>query len=500
MMWLEVVQKLANTKSASVAAVVVTALLLRYLLRAPSKSRKVIPGPKGYPLVGMLFEVRDYSRRAKMYAFNDKIIEKYGRLATFNVLNINVFVTADHRLTHRILTETANFRRGPRFERVLHGVADNVLFAMQTGDLWKKHRKYLQPAFAPAQLRYAAEVASSECNSLVDMWKNQAATQGGKFVVDIFRSLTALTLDIIGLISFSHQFHSVESFLKGTDSYDHNIFLDITRLIHQRTSVPPILWKYYNLHDDCQTIARVRQFSERFFNEIMQSKNKFHSNGNIDLLDRLLASDSEDRAKFTKEEIFGEVFAFVMAGHETTANTLTFTLMEISKNSEIQRKLKAEVSEVLAGRKSITADILPELKYLDCVIKESQRFHTVVPTNARLVVNDVEFDGYTIPAGSIAVFSVRRIHRDPSLWENPDEFIPERWLDPTKIVPNAYLPFGEGPHNCIGQKLALIEMKVIVATLLNTFTVEFIDGQNLEFVHSITYGLKNGLKMALRLD
>ncbi|KAJ3116731.1 Cytochrome P450 4d2, partial [Physocladia obscura] len=138
--------------------------------------------------------------------------------------------------------------------------------------------------------------------------------------------------------------------------------------------------------------------------------------------------------------------------------------------------------------------------YLDQVVKEAQRLHAVVPIVSRSVKNDVEHDGYIIPANAILVLSIRGVQLDPKFWKNPEIFDPERWEDPSSIAANSFLPFGEGPHNCIGQKMAVIEMKIILINLLSRFTLELIEDQEINFINTITLGLKNGLKLKVFAD
>ncbi|KAJ3347119.1 hypothetical protein HDU83_002368 [Entophlyctis luteolus] len=207
-----------------------------------------------------------------------------------------------------------------------------------------------------------------------------------------------------------------------------------------------------------------------------------------DLLDRLLEANSVNSEKFSNEEVFGETIGFLMAGHDTTANTISFALYEIARHPEVQKKLKSEIQGSIGpSSENELIEYVEKFKYLDCVVKESQRLHSAVPVVARSTLNPVYHDGYVIPA-------------NVPVWSNPLEFVPERWLDGDSILPNSFLPFGDGQHNCVGKKMAVSEIKIILMTILQYFSIEVVGGETAEFCLSITYGLKSGLKLGLRAD
>ncbi|KAJ3200923.1 Cytochrome P450 4X1 [Entophlyctis luteolus] len=192
---------------------------------------------------------------------------------------------------------------------------------METGDKWKKHRKFLQPAFAPAQLRYAAEVTATEVSKLVNCWKMEANVRNGFVVVDIFKALTCVTLDIIGYVAFSHDFRAVESYQNGLHGEAHKVMLDVFNVVQERVNFPQFIWSLYGISDKSTRVLEIRKYLDKMFEEIM-SRKKADSSEKRDLLERLLALDAENSNRFTKEEIFGEVVAFMLAGHELRSKTL----------------------------------------------------------------------------------------------------------------------------------------------------------------------------------
>ncbi|KAJ3201773.1 hypothetical protein HDU82_007882 [Entophlyctis luteolus] len=180
-----------------VAALILVALFVFLKANGARKTGKPIPGPRGYPIIGMLLAVRRYSKAHKMFELFDELTQKYGSLVFFKVFSMKFILTSDRTLAHRILTDTANFERGRGVGRSFRGIATDLLFAMPFGDKWKRHRKFVQPAFSPPQLREARNITEKEVDKLIDFWKTEALTEDGSAVVDIFRSMTCMTLDIM---------------------------------------------------------------------------------------------------------------------------------------------------------------------------------------------------------------------------------------------------------------------------------------------------------------
>jgi cytochrome P450 len=152
---------------------------------------------------------------------------------------------------------------------------------------------------------------------------------------------------------------------------------------------------------------------------------------------------------------------FFTAGHETSSSTLGWAALELSRRPKIVEKLRQEIDPLFADSDDETnvAEQICRLKYLECFIKETQRFHTVVSLSQRIATKHVSVLGYEFEAGDIFNVNIAGLHADSEYWENPNDFVPERFELP--IVPGSFLPFSDGPHKCIGFKLAMSEMKVI---------------------------------------
>ncbi|KAI9348074.1 cytochrome P450, partial [Obelidium mucronatum] len=467
------------------------------MLSPSRRNGKQIPGPSGLPILGSMLDFANSTNSGKQHEYLTSINQTYGPIAKITILQYPMIVTSDRELIHRAHTETSNFYRDEEGEKCVVGLLDHALFVMASGENWKRHRKFIQPAFAPPQLRYALQVSIRETNRLIDFWEAKLDAEGS-LVVDLNRELTCLALDLIGHIAFSQDFRAVEEHHQGKVSETHEIMQEVGRLFGERFANVPFTWYFVGIAPSSPRVVRVRKFVENMVSEILKVKRASIKDGtatrkHMDVLDRLLVLDSEsNQQKFTDAEIIGESVGFLVAGHETTSTSLTFITMEIARHPAVQQKLQAEIATVLDKiDHHLTMENLAEFKYLDHVIKETQRLHSVVGALVRTTINPVEHKGYVIPAKTPIVMNLQDLHLDANLWEDPLVWNPDRWSGTHPVLANSFVPFADGPHNCIGQKLALIEMKVFA------FHWQLVADQEIEFVTYTTYGLKNGLQVKL---
>ncbi|KAJ3100864.1 hypothetical protein HK100_004641, partial [Physocladia obscura] len=334
----------------------------------PCVASNPIPGPQGYFIVGEVPEIRRYSKESKTFEYFEKVVREYGSIAEvklvtglpFQLFYSRLFVTNDKELVHLALTDSEKFKRGRKFHDSTIGIAENLLFALPSGDTWKRHRKFLQPAFAPAQLRFAGKIITDRIGMLLDFWETRMnGEQQKNLVVDFHDALTCVAMDIIGLIAFSHDFNSLNAYFRGNEGTGHEMLIEAMKVIAQRNASPKFAWPFLGLSSAGERVTKIRRYLDKLFDQIIAEKKNQPANTN-DLLGRLLDVDGDERQKFTDKEIFGEAIAFIFAGHETTANTLTFTALELSRNPQIQKRLKEEIKSVIERIGSVSVENLSE--------------------------------------------------------------------------------------------------------------------------------------------
>lgn len=204
-----------------------------------------------------------------------------------------------------------------------------------------------------------------------------------------------------------------------------------------------------------------------------RGEGEFKRKRRLAFLDLLL--EAYDRGEISREGIREEVDTFMFEGHDTTAAGLTWALYLLARHPHIQQQVHEEVDKFFEQRpETLTVNDLKDLRYLECVVKEAQRMFPSVPFIARRTTEDCHLDGYLAPKGTALGVCTIGLHRNPNVWEAPLEFNPDRFLPENSQGrhPYAFVPFSAGPRNCIGQRFALQEEKLVLAHVMRNFTLD----------------------------
>ncbi|KAI9203389.1 cytochrome P450 [Polychytrium aggregatum] len=453
---------------------------------ASFNDRKRIPGPKSWPLIGEFLALSKHIARRDVHLYFHGIQRKYGPISQVQILNHIDVLLSDADEVKRVLKgdDNSDFARSNDFQNCSKGIAYYALFTLPSGDIWKRHRKFLQPSFGPVQLRAAADATNQYVELMI-------AKLGARAKVNAHLVTNAVVLDVIGGIAFSkdlgmtarldHPSELEEAFLP----YKH-----LTQVISDRFDVAEWLWDIIGagLQAGIKDSQPVKDFTRQALEERRSSPTpRMHE----DLMDRLLFVDTSGEAKFTEEEIMDEIVGFFLAGHDTTANLITFVLIELLKHPHVCQKARQEVDDLLGHDGVPTHDQLSQFKYIDMVVKETLRMYPPAPLMSRRAIRDTQILGYPVKRGTDVDLVISHLHRNPKYWTDPEEYIPERWLSPP--YPGSFIPFGDGPMNCIGQKMANIETKIFVIRILQRYTFKILDPSQLRVVFSITQGYKDGV-------
>ena len=248
-------------------------------------------------------------------------------------------------------------------------------------------------------------------------------------------------------------------------------FFSTPQIIRQISRLPfgPALLRF---------LAMLRRQRPEYFQEvateILKARRQQGFSGRKDLLDLMMhATDettTEGVSRLSDEEVVAQSVVFLLAGYETSSNTLAFTLYYLVVNPEMQEKLRTQIREALEtnAKKGCLYDIVKNIDYLDCVIKESQRLCPPAIHVNRECHEDFDLSGIHIPAGTEVVIPIYALHHDPDAWEDPEKFDSERFRGARKDThhPFQFLPFGGGPRNCIGMRFALLEIKIALVKIL----------------------------------
>jgi cytochrome P450 len=231
---------------------------------------------------------------------------------------------------------------------------------------------------------------------------------------------------------------------------------------------------------------------------IEERRRSSHDRGDL-LSMLLLAQDEEgDTGRMTDEQVRDEALTIFLAGHETTANALTWTWYLLSEHKDVETKLHQEIDAVL-GLRLPTTDDVPRLRYTEMVLAESMRLYPPAWALGRLARADYEVGGYVVPAGALVLLSQYVAHRDPRYFPDPTRFDPERWTpEARESRPQySYFPFGGGPRRCIGEGFAWMEGILLIATIAQRFSLRLVPNHPVELRPVITLRPKHGMRMTL---
>ena len=446
---------------------------------------------KGVPVIGCLPEfikspIDFFSRLARDY---DELIE-------FSFAGINAVLISDGDIAHQILVkEIQNFRKSDRdaliMGRVLgRGLVTNTDFAHH-----KTQRKLVQPGFHFRRIQSYSETMSSYTSQFVGGWDSG--------VRDVSDDMFKLTMYIVCKTLFNVDMHEMaeEADKIGhtmkivQDCIDHqfNQMVDLPNWFPSPSNIK--LNKARKILND--TISKM--ISDRRA-ETSNTQDATDESQHLDMMSMLLDAKYEDGSSMSDQLVMDELITLFVAGHETTSNALTWTIYLLTQHPEIQKKLQEELDGALEERDAQFSD-LENLSYTEMVIKESMRLLPPAWTlNARQANQDTQIGQYLFPKDKVVFISPYANHRNPKYFEQPDRFDPERFsTEREKTIPkHAYMPFGTGPRVCIGQSFAMMEAKLILATLLNRFEVTADKNLKFEPQAQITLSNKEGMQVYLQ--
>jgi cytochrome P450 len=443
---------------------------------------KTPPGPKGEPLFGAS---RQYSRDP--FEFIETLESAYGEVAHFDMGPMETYMLTGPEDVERVLVSDADRFRKPDFQNDALGDLLGEGLLLSEGDTWQQQRQLANPAFSMARLGGMADRVADHADRMVADW-----TDGE--TIDAESRMARVTLNVI------------LDLMMGVDLPESRIDVIEEQLepLGRRFEPDPLRfampeWVPMPGDDEFETaVARLEDVIE----EVVETRrgtegDAFGEDGPMDFLSILMRA--RERGDQSPDQLRDEMMTMLLAGHDTTALTLTYTFFLLSEHPEAERRVQAEVDDVV-GDDTPGMDHVREFEYLEWVINESMRLYPPVFTVFREPTEPVELAGYDVPAGATLMLPQWGVHRSERYWDDPGAFDPERFsADRRQDRPRfAYFPFGGGPRHCIGKHLSLLEAKTIVATVVSDYELDFQGETPLELLPSLTMHPRQEMEMRVR--
>lgn len=435
------------------------------------------PGPKGHLLVGCLPEFR-----RDMLGFLAACVRDYGDVVPIRVANRRLILLSHPDLIEEVLTARARHTTKTAILQMLRPVLGDGLL-LSEGDSWLRQRRLMQPAFHRQRIAGYGDVMAGYAERGMADWRDGQTR-------DVHADMMAITQGIVAKTLFDADV--------SDDAFDvgHALHVLMEDFSRRRTALFA-LPRFVRTPARRRARAAVERLDRIVYDIIATRRASDEDRG--DLLSILLAArDADDGSRMTDRQVRDEIMTLFLAGHETTAVSLSWTWYLLAQHPEVEATLAGELRSVLGGRPPTVAD-LPQLRYAEMVVMESMRLYPPAFTITRRVAEACEVGGHRIEAESTLIMSQWIVQRDARWFDAPEAFRPERWEnDLAKRLPRyAYFPFGGGPRLCIGNTFAMMEATLLLATIAQRFRFRLAPGASVKPLLSVTLRPAAGVHMTL---
>ncbi len=429
------------------------------------------------PILG---PVVDYAKDP--LAFITRCVREYGDVVYIHFMGQPTYMLQlPEHIEHVLVSRHRHYIKDKLQRKLMGGrLLGNGLLTSE-GDFWLRQRRLMQPAFHRQRLATYGRV-------MVEHSQRQLASWRDGEVRDVYADMMRLTLGIAVKCLFD----------LDMEEEAESVGPALARVMEHFAKVHALLMpEWLPTPENLGYKAAVNQLDALVSGLVQRRRETGVDAG--DLLSLLLQVQDEDGSRMSDQQIRDEVLTLVLAGHETTAITLAFCWHLLARHPEVEAALHRELDSVLGGR-APTVEDLPALTFTEHVVKECLRLYPPAWSLSREALEDDEVGGWRIPAGMMVLVNPWTVHRDARFYEEPEAFRPQRWADglEQRLPRFAWFPFGGGPRLCIGVGFALMEARLVLASLAQRFRFERAPDDEVELLPSITLRPKHGVKVRLR--
>ncbi|HNP19773.1 MAG TPA: cytochrome P450 [Fulvivirga sp.] len=429
-----------------------------------------LPSPKGKPIVGHLPKFNAINKHQVL----EEWVKEVGDVFRISLMGKKFIVSANPDINHEILkSRPGQFRRFHKIDEIMSEMGIIGLFNAE-GEQWKLHRKLTSEALNLKNVQGFFPTLQRVTERLYQRWNDFASKEA---VFDIQKEMVRYTVDITTDIAFGYDINTLQKEKDIIQDQMEKVF----PMINERITAPIPLWRYFKTKKDKdfdEAMAAIKLLVHQF---IADAKLRLKDNPELqenptNFLEALLVEQTKS-GSLTDKEIFGNVFTILLAGEDTTSNSISWTLYYLAQHPEVVEKVKAEARQVYADANCPSSnEALLSLKYTEAVAMEAMRIKPVTPNLYMQALEDVAIQDLEIKKGMTVMMQNKVAQTDAAHFTNPDAFIPERWIPKAcpmhdKHSPQIIRTFGAGSRFCPGRNLAIHEMKMAISMICKNFEI-----------------------------
>ena len=443
-------------------------------LQVPPALREIgdLPYPSGLPVLGNLFQIDPPRIHAQVEAW----ARRYGPLFTIRLGRNRLLVIADHAAMSAVLRDRPEgFRRTPRLARISRemGIAGGVFGA--EGEAWKRQRRMVMAGFDPRRLRLYFPQLVAVSTRLDGRWRKAATA---RLPIDLQPDLMRFTVDAVSGLAFGVEINTLESDDDVIQRHLDKIFPALFR----RVLAPLPTWRWWKTAADRELERSVAAVNVAVDGFVAAARSRLAADPSrreapANLLEAMLVAAADEGSGITDAEVSGNVMTMLLAGEDTTANTLAWLVWLLHRHPGALAKARAEIDRVAGPIGEWTPERFAALEYVDACANETMRLKPVAPSLVLQALRDTAIGDVRVPAGTLVWGALRSDSLKDEFFDAATQFRPERWLDhggarPVASVNRVAMPFGAGPRVCPGRQLATLEIKMALAVLLRGFDID----------------------------
>ena len=432
-----------------------------------------LPGPRGLPVLGNLLQIDSPRVHQQVEAW----CEEFGPLFKLRLGKRRVVVVGDHELIGIALRDRPDgFRRTQRLEDVGREMGLSAGLFASNGEVWKRQRRMVMAGFDPVHVKRYYPALLRVAGRLVGRWQDAARADRR---IELQADLMRFTVDAVAGLAFGEDVNTLQSDEDIIQCHLNRIF----PMLSKRLFLPLPIWRWWPSAEDRALVRSVAEIDVAVQGFIAKARARLAADPGLhrepgNLLEAMLVAADEPGSGIDDEQVASNVLTMLLAGEDTTANTLAWLIWLLSRHPAALARARAEVDGVLAGAALPDLEQLGRLDFVEACAHETMRLRPVAPINTMQAVHDTQVGDVAVPAGMIVMAVMRRDAVSERHLRDAAEFDPDRWLADARQAGAAKrlsMPFGAGPRICPGRYLALMEIKLACALLLRHFDIAAVD-------------------------